>query len=195
MTSSKGSRENPFHSIATGEAAERGGAHKPMKVKVRFSRWDTGYPVRGSAVPKAIPEDQPAQERWQYPPRYEVRGGETHEKVVPIWVEAPVQKAEVLPIRPGKCREPEVVTPEELAQAMSQLLNPAAVLALALAVWGLSADFGLANSFAVTDGPFSHWQSWVAVAGGIQYASRALRKRFGRPAEQAEAGTPVDSGQ
>lgn len=191
MTSSKGSRENPFHSIATGEAAERGGAHKPMKVKVRFSRWDTGYPARGSAVPKVSQQEQPA-ERWQYPPRYEVRTQETHEKVVPIWVEPPVQKAEVLPIRPGKNSEPEVVTPGELAEAMSHLLNPAAVLALALAVWGLIADFGLANSFAVNDGPFSHWQTWGAVAGGIHLTSRTLRKRSSPPADHAGTGTPVD---
>lgn len=149
-----------------------------MKVKVRFSRWDTGYPARGSAAPKAIPEDQPAQERWQCPPRYEVRGGETHDKVVPIWVEPPAQMAEVLPIRPGKSREPEVVTPAELVQAVTQMLNPASVLALALGGWALGADFGVAHAFAVADGPLSRWQVWLAVAGVIQFANHWVRKRF-----------------
>ncbi|MBA3975524.1 MAG: hypothetical protein C0504_15060 [Candidatus Solibacter sp.] len=158
-----------------------------MKVKVKFSRWDTGYPVRGSAAPKAIPEDEPAQERWQSPPRYEVRGGETNDKVVPIRVEPPAQRAEVLPIRPGKSRDPEVVTPAELVQALTQLLNPASVLAVALGGWALSADFGAAHPFAVADGPFSRWQVWLAVAGVIQFANHRVRKRFCLEAEPRES--------
>jgi hypothetical protein len=158
-----------------------------MKVKVRFSRWDTGYPSRGSAVPKPLPEDKPEPGRWQYPPRYEVSGEKTHDKVVPIWIEPPAQKAEVLPIRPGKSREPEVVTPAELVQAVTHMLNPAAVLALALGAWGLGSDFGVANSFAVADGPFSHWQTWVAVAGLIQYINHSLRKRFSQVNDTAAA--------
>lgn len=160
-----------------------------MKVKVKFSKWDSGYPVRGAAVPKASPEQPP--ERWQYPPRYEVKGAESSEKVVPIRFEQPPQKAEILPIRPDLDRQPEVVTPAELAQALTQLLNPASVLALALGVWGLGSDFGVANSFAVADGPFAHWQTWVAVAGAIQFANHWLRKRFCLDAEKPEsAATP-----
>lgn len=166
-----------------------------MKVKVRFSTWGAGAGVRGSAVPKPDAGEGAGAERWQYPPRYEVRGGDGAEKVVPIRMEPPPQKAEVLPIRPGKGREPEVVTPAELAHAMSHLLNPAAVLALALAVWGLSAEFGAANTFAVEEGPFSHWQTWLAVAGGIQFVCSALRRRFGVPAEQARTETSQEPAQ
>ena len=166
-----------------------------MKVKVRFNTWGAGAGVRGSALPKPDADDGAVAERWQYPPRYEVRGSEGTEKVVPIRMEAPPQKAEVLPIRPGKDREPEVVTPAELAHAMGHLLNPASVLALALAVWGLSAEFGAANAFAVTEGPFSHWQTWAAVAGGIQFARRALRRRYGAGAEQARTETSQEPAQ
>jgi hypothetical protein len=166
-----------------------------MKVKVRFNAWGAGAGARGSAVPKPDAGGGAGTERWQYPPRYEVRAGEAAEKVVPIRMEAATQKAEVLPIRPGKGREPEVVTPAELAQAASHLLNPAAVLALALAVWGLSAEFGAANSFAVEEGPFSHWQTWLAVAGGIQFLCRTLRRRFGADAEQSRTGPAQEPAQ
>ena len=95
--------------------------------------------------------------------------------------------AEVLPIRPGRSLEPEVVTPAELVQAFTHMLNPASVLALALGGWALGADFGVAHAFAVADGPLSRWQVWVGVAGVIHFVNHWLRKRFGPTAAAQES--------
>lgn len=43
-------------------------------------------------------------------------------------------------------------------------LSPASVVALAMALWRLACDLGLAGRFAVTEGLFSHWQVWMALA-------------------------------
>lgn len=164
-----------------------------MKVKVRFSGWDSIYSERGSAVPRACPGEPSQAGRWRHPPRYEISGAEANDKVVPIWVEPSVPKAEVLTIRPAKSKEPEVVTPAELVHALTQMLNPASVLVLALAVWSFFADLGMANSFAIPDGAFSHWQTWVAVAGAIHLFNRSMQRRFAVPVEQARTDSSRDS--
>jgi len=155
-----------------------------MKVRVKFRRWEADYPATGSALRRPFTEEPLDAERWQYPPRYEVNRPATPEKpdkVVAIREEPEVQLAEVLPIRPGKPSgsRDEDLTPAELVQGLTHILNPASVFALALGLWRLGADLGVTNPFALSDGPFSHWQVWMVAAGGLQAIGYALRKRCG----------------
>ena len=153
-----------------------------MKVRVKFRRWEADYPATGSALRKPLIEEPLEAERWQSPPRYEVNRpakSERLDKVVAIREEPEVQLAEVLPIRPGKPSgsKDDDLTPAELVQGLTHILNPASVFALALGLWRLGADLGLTNPFALSDGPFSHWQVWMFAAGGLQAIGYALRKR------------------
>ncbi len=51
---------------------------------------------------------------------------------------------------------------QRLALVFATLLQPPAVAALALALWRICANFKWVASFAIPDGPFSHWQTWIA---------------------------------
>ncbi len=159
-----------------------------MKVRVKFRRWDADYAAPGTALRKPAVEDPLQAERWQHPPRYEVSNppkSARPEKVVAIREEPPPQLAEVLPIRPGipgaapSGAKDEDLTPAELVQGLTHILNPASVFALALGLWRLGADLGATSPFALSDGPFSHWQVWMVVAGGLQAIGFALRKHCG----------------
>lgn len=55
-----------------------------------------------------------------------------------------------------------------LAMAASVLLTPAALMAFALACWRLAADLRFAGSFPITEGLFSHWLVWFAVAALLE---------------------------
>jgi hypothetical protein len=69
--------------------------------------------------------------------------------------------------------------PREMASVVAALLTPAAVIALVLGAWRLSADLNWTGEFAISRGLFSHWQVWVAMAGLLQtFAS--LLNRYGR---------------
>ena len=73
--------------------------------------------------------------------------------------------------RPGKRRQ--------VALALSLLLTPAALTAAALACWRLAADMNWAEEFAISQGPFSHWQVWMATAAALQLLAVKLN-RYGR---------------
>ncbi|MCX6620402.1 MAG: hypothetical protein NTY38_04875, partial [Acidobacteria bacterium] len=60
----------------------------------------------------------------------------------------------------------------QVALALASLLTPAALMALALALWRLATDLRLAGPFAVSAGFFSHWQVWVG-ASIVLYVSGA----------------------
>ncbi|MBI4909177.1 MAG: hypothetical protein HY820_36495 [Acidobacteria bacterium] len=65
-----------------------------------------------------------------------------------------------------------------LADAASALLTPAAVLAAVLAIWRICAGLNIAGEFAIRDGPFSHWWTWLAVALLLQ-GSALMLARYG----------------
>ena len=67
----------------------------------------------------------------------------------------------------------------QLASFAAALLTPAAAMALVLGVWRLGADLKWTGEFAITQGIFSHWQVWIATAGGLQ-ACASILNRFGR---------------
>lgn len=63
-----------------------------------------------------------------------------------------------------------------LAGAMSALLAPAALMAAALAAWSVAADLGLAGTFGISEGVFSHWQVWLAIAAALEGLSIVLHR-------------------
>ena len=63
---------------------------------------------------------------------------------------------------------------QDLIRMTPMLLSPVAVLAALMAAWRYGVDAGWTDSFAVTDGLFSHWQVWLGLAVAIQWASHRL---------------------
>jgi hypothetical protein len=63
-----------------------------------------------------------------------------------------------------------------LASAVAALLTLPAVMALALAIWRIAADLGWTSSFAIPDGPFSHWQVWMGAAAAFQLCAHVLNR-------------------
>lgn len=72
-----------------------------------------------------------------------------------------------------------------VAAGMAALLSPLALMAGVLGVWRICADIGIARTFAISDGMFSHWQIWVALAVLIQIGAVLLSK-YGAGAARAE---------
>lgn len=69
--------------------------------------------------------------------------------------------------------------PRRFAFALAALLTPAALMAAVLACWRLAADLNWTREFAISTGPFSHWQVWIAMAAILQIAASKLN-RYGR---------------
>jgi hypothetical protein len=65
---------------------------------------------------------------------------------------------------------------KRLASVVAALLNPAAVMAAAFALWRITADLQLTRSFVITSGLFAHWQVWVGAAGILHVCSRLLNR-------------------
>ncbi len=66
------------------------------------------------------------------------------------------------------------------AMALAALLDPAAVMALALALWGIAAARAWVGSFAIASGVFSHWETWLGAAaalGTVRVGAEPLRKK------------------
>ncbi len=69
-----------------------------------------------------------------------------------------------------------------MAGGLAALLTPAATLTFAISLWRLGQDLGLTKNFFITDGPFSHWQVWVAVTGMLSASSFYLNRKSERAA-------------
>jgi hypothetical protein len=65
------------------------------------------------------------------------------------------------------------------ALALAALLDPAALMALALGLWGIAARLKWVDSFAIPSGFFSHWETWMAAAAGLELCAVALN-RYGK---------------
>ncbi|MBZ5725586.1 MAG: hypothetical protein LAP87_11365 [Acidobacteriia bacterium] len=77
-----------------------------------------------------------------------------------------------------------------VALAAAGLLTPGAVLAAVLGLWRIAADLDWAGSFAIPSGPFSHWQTWMGTAVGLQAGARVLTRYGKRQDRAAERATP-----
>src|SRR5690242_18195252 len=63
---------------------------------------------------------------------------------------------------------------EKAANLMAALLTPAAVIALALGLWRLAADLDWTETFPISNGLFSHWLVWIAIAIGLSFGASSL---------------------
>lgn len=61
--------------------------------------------------------------------------------------------------------------------AMTLLLAPTAFMALVFGVWRLGADLGWTEGFFITEGLFSHWQVWIALAVGLAAFGKKMREQ------------------
>jgi len=163
-----------------------------MKVKVRLARWSTGPTVNSAAARKLADEVLPEPDPWQHPPRYELKPAARSrfpENVIAIRQDSAPTMAEVRPIRQEQDRNRTVdqLTPEELVQGITHVLNPASAFLLALGLWRLGSDLGLTSAFVVSEGILSHWQVWIAAAGALQALGSTLRRKFADYRDQTRA--------
>ncbi len=77
---------------------------------------------------------------------------------------------------------PNHVSTQEMAGGLAALLAPAATLTFAIALWRLGRDLGLTKNFFITDGPFSHWQVWLAMTATLAASSMYLNRKSERAA-------------
>ena len=74
--------------------------------------------------------------------------------------------------------------PRRFAAGLAGLLTPAAVLAAAVAAWGIAADLNLTGRFAISTGLFSHWEVWLGAAVALQLCAQLLN-RYAKRGETA----------
>jgi hypothetical protein len=65
-----------------------------------------------------------------------------------------------------------------VAMGAAALLTPLAVMAGVLGLWRICADIGITGEFAITQGVFSHWQVWIALAFVLE-GGAFLLNRYG----------------
>jgi hypothetical protein len=74
----------------------------------------------------------------------------------------------------------------EAARAVASMLSPAASIALVLGFWRLSADLGWTGKFAISNGLFSHWQIWLAMAIVLEVLSSTILRAGQKPQSREE---------
>jgi len=62
----------------------------------------------------------------------------------------------------------------ELPNILVALLTPAAMIALVMGLWRVSADLNWSGAFPVTVGFFSHWQVWIGLSVALKVLSSSL---------------------
>ena len=67
-----------------------------------------------------------------------------------------------------------------LALAAAALLSPASFMASTLAFWAILSSYRLSGQFAISQGVFSHWQSWLGLAVMLQAGRVALDRYASR---------------
>ena len=67
---------------------------------------------------------------------------------------------------------------KQLVNVLIILLTPASMIALVFGIWRVGADLGFTGTFVISDGFFSHWQVWLALAGGLKLADSWLQLRM-----------------
>ena len=77
------------------------------------------------------------------------------------------------------------VANRQFALMLSSLMTPVALMAGALGCWRIAADLKWTGAFAISQGVFSRWQVWIALAIAIQFAAFILH-RYGRGEEYGD---------
>jgi hypothetical protein len=62
---------------------------------------------------------------------------------------------------------------------ISSLMTPLSLMAWVLGLWRFAAGREWTGAFAISEGVFSRWQVWIAVAIGVQLASFLLHRYAG----------------
>jgi hypothetical protein len=75
---------------------------------------------------------------------------------------------------PGELAPALLTLGRQLPNILVALLTPAAMVAFVMGLWRVSADLDWAGAFPITEGFFSHWQVWIAVAIGLKMLSSSL---------------------
>ena len=68
------------------------------------------------------------------------------------------------------------IASHDAALAFSAFLTPVAVIALVFGLWRLGMDVGWTEDFVISNGLFSHWQVWIALAIALQALSSMLSR-------------------
>ena len=76
----------------------------------------------------------------------------------------------------GNSRRATAAVQRHAALVASSLMTPVALMAWALGGWRLAADLKWTGEFAISDGVFSHWQVWIALGIGVQFAAFLLQR-------------------
>jgi hypothetical protein len=99
----------------------------------------------------------------------------------PAWMRAAsafTDTSSTLPLKARWFIERTVAASEAAMNVLPALLTPAAVVALVLGLWRISADLGWTEEFLISNGFFSHWQVWIALAIGLQAAATTLSAKM-----------------
>ena len=82
--------------------------------------------------------------------------------------------AGVKPVVPRALVTSTLALARQLPNILVALLTPAALVALAMGLWRVSADLDWAGAFPITTGFFSHWQVWIGLSAALKMLSSAL---------------------
>ena len=80
----------------------------------------------------------------------------------------------VVPSLTGALATPTLALARQLPNILVALLTPAALVALAMGLWRVSADLDWAGAFPIATGFFSHWQVWIGLSAALKMLSSAL---------------------
>jgi len=67
---------------------------------------------------------------------------------------------------------------KQLANLLIILLPPASMVALVFGLWRIGDDLGWTRSFVISDGFFTHWQVWLALAAALRLLAFWLQLRL-----------------
>jgi hypothetical protein len=79
-----------------------------------------------------------------------------------------------------------IASSTKAAALIVALMTPAAMIALALGLWRLTADLGWTGEFLVSDGFFSHWQVWILLAMALKRAASTLAVKTASRARRSD---------
>ena len=74
----------------------------------------------------------------------------------------------------------------QLANLLIILLTPASMVAFVFGLWRVGEDLGWTGAFVISDGFFSHWQVWLALAGALRLLAFWLQLRVRAYTENPE---------
>src|SRR5260370_12333093 len=89
-------------------------------------------------------------------------------------VSIPADTASTVGPRLRRFLERPVVASSAAMNVLPALLSPAAVVALVLGLWRVSADLGWTEEFLISNGFFSHWQVSIVLAIALPAAAATL---------------------